>query len=54
MTIISLGDSGYIVNIIPSSVQIPHVVYKYLPDIGLVATDNQSFVLNINEFGDKS
>ncbi|HPR07482.1 MAG TPA: hypothetical protein PLI17_12695, partial [Denitromonas sp.] len=53
-TIVDLGDSGYVVNLIESRVDIDAVTYKYLSNIGLVATDGKSFVLNINEFGAKS
>jgi hypothetical protein len=54
VTIADLGDSGYIVNIVDSAVVIDSVSYKYTSDAGLVATDNKSFTLNINEFGVKS
>lgn len=53
-TIADLGESGYIVNIVNSAVNVDKVSYKYLKDVGLVATDNENFVLNINEFGVKS
>lgn len=53
-TVVDLGDSGYVVNIIDSRVDIDAVTYKYLSDIGLVVTDGKSFVMNINEFGVKS
>jgi hypothetical protein len=54
VTIVDLGDSGYIVNMVNSDVNINSVCYKYTSDNGLVATDNKSFILNINEFGVKS
>ncbi|MGI1679404.1 MAG: hypothetical protein K6L75_11765 [Cellvibrionaceae bacterium] len=54
MTIVDLGESGYIVNVVNSDVILSEVNYKYLRDFGLVATDDKSFVLNINEFGVKS
>ncbi|TVO66873.1 hypothetical protein [Denitromonas ohlonensis] len=52
-TIVDLGDSGYVVNVIDSCVDIDAVTYQYLSNIGLVATDGKSFVLNINEFAAK-
>ena len=54
ITIIDLSDSGYITNLIDQEVNLDKVIYKYAPGIGLVATDNNGFSLNINEFGAKS
>ena len=53
-TIMDLAESGYIVNIIDSGVELENVRYRYTQDVGLVATDNKDFSLNINEFGSKS
>ncbi len=53
-TVVDMGESGYIVNVIDSGVNIDNVVYKYISDVGLVATDNRNFILNINEFGARS
>jgi hypothetical protein len=53
-TIVNLGDSGFITNIISSSAEIDKVSYKYQQDTGLVATDGVNFRLDINEFGVKS
>lgn len=53
-TIVDVAESGFIVNVIDPSVVLEQVCYKYVQDIGLVATDNRSFSLNINEFGSKS
>jgi len=53
-TIIDAADSGYITNIIDANVNIENVIYKYEQGVGLVATDNNGFLLNINEFGTKS
>jgi len=53
-TVVDLGESGYIVNIVDPTVNLESVSYKYLRDIGLVATDNKNFILDINEFGAKS
>lgn len=54
MTIIDLAESGYIVNIIDSRVDLGQVTYRYLDNKGLAAVDDQGFVLDINEFGPKS
>lgn len=53
-TIADLGESGYIVNVLPNDVDIHDIIYKYEGGVGLVATDNKGFSLNINEFGIKS
>lgn len=49
-TIIDVGDSGYIVNILPVDVNIEQLAYKMVKE-RLVLTDNKSFTLDINEFG---
>jgi hypothetical protein len=54
LTIIDVAESGYIVNVVDRSVALENVVYSYVKDVGLVATDRQKFSLNINEFGNKS
>ena len=53
-TILDLGESGYIVNLISREVDLDNITYRYVRDVGLVATDDQGFTLNINEFGAKS
>jgi hypothetical protein len=53
-TILDLGESGYIVNLVDSNVDLDRVSYDYQREVGLVATDGKAFVLNINEFGSKS
>lgn len=53
-TIIDLAESGYVVNIVDSSVDLDSVKYDYQRGIGLVATDGKGFAMNINEFGTKS
>ena len=53
-TIIDLADSGYVVSVIPTTTDIEKVSYKYLPEIGQVATDGGDFVLNIDEFTARS
>lgn len=50
-TVIDLAESGYVVNIIDENVDLDDVVYKYLQDTGMVATDGKDFSLDINEFG---
>ncbi len=54
ITIIDLAESGYIVNILDQNIVLADVNYKYLEDIGRVATDGKGFTLDINEFGPKS
>ena len=49
-TIIDLAESGYIANLIPRDVVLENVQYRYLKDVGLVATDDLNFTLDINEF----
>jgi len=53
-TIIDLSESGYIANIIDPEINLDNAIYKYAQGIGLIATDNKGFSLNINEFGSKS
>ncbi|MCW8847039.1 MAG: hypothetical protein OQK99_14515 [Gammaproteobacteria bacterium] len=53
-TIANLAESGYIVNILDTSLDIDKVVYEYKRDVGLIATDHEKFTLNINEFGARS
>ncbi len=53
-TIANVAESGYIVNVIDSDVDLDDVCYRYIGEVGLVVTDGKHFVLNINEFGPKS
>ena len=53
-TIMDLAESGYIVNMVAAEVDLERVRYRYARDVGLVATDEKEFLLNINEFGAKS
>ncbi len=53
-TVIDLAESGYIVNLLDDDLVLENVEYRYLKDVGLVATDGANFMLNINEFGSKS
>ena len=48
------GESAYIVNIISQETVLEHVTYKYIQSVGLTATDDRGFSLNINEIGIKS
>ncbi len=49
-TIIDLGDSGYVVNIIPFDINIEQLFYEN-DERTLIVTNGKSFSLNINEFG---
>ncbi|HUV20993.1 MAG TPA: hypothetical protein VMZ32_04345 [Gammaproteobacteria bacterium] len=53
-TIVDLGESGYIVNIIDSRVKLENVTYRYLRDAGLMVCDGAGFTLDINEFSFRS
>ncbi len=53
-TVIDLAESGYVVNIIDPNVVLEDVRYSYAPGVGLIATDDKGFTLDINEFGSKS
>jgi hypothetical protein len=53
-TIVDLGESGYIVNVIDPAVNSDDVTYQYVRDFGLIATDNDKSMLNMNEFGARS
>lgn len=50
-SIFDLAESGYIVNIIPSDIDIEKLAYKTVDREHLVITDGESFSLGINEFG---
>ena len=53
-TIVDLGESGYIVNIVDPKVILKNVIYQYNRDVGLVVTDGLDFILDINEFSFRS
>ena len=53
-TIIDLSENGYVTNLIGREVDLEKVIYSYARGVGLVATDNEGFSLNINEFGSNS
>ncbi len=50
-TIVDLAESGYIVNFIPSKVNIRDLQYILNQNKRLVVTDGKDFSLDINEFG---
>ena len=54
VTVIDLSESGYVVNLIEPAIGLDKVVYRYVQNVGLIATDDKNFTLNINEFGAKS
>ena len=48
--IISIADSGVIINVIPTEVNLNELMYRISDDRRLVLTDGRSFSLDINEF----
>lgn len=54
ITIIDVAESGFIANVIDPAAVLENVHYKYSQGVGLIATDDKSFTLDINEFGSKS
>ena len=50
-TILDLSESGYIVNLIPSNVNLDELRYEMFERSELFLTDGRDFRLNINEFG---
>jgi hypothetical protein len=53
ITVFDLAESGYIVNVIDSAVNLELVTYRYSRESGLIATDEREFSLNINEYSMK-
>ena len=51
---IHLGDSGYIVNLIPKATELEKIKYQYISSVGLLATDGAAFKLDISEFSFKT
>ncbi len=51
ITVIDLAESGYVVNLVATNVNLDDVTYKYRQETGMVATDGKDFSLDINEFG---
>lgn len=49
--IVGLADSGHVVKVIPSGVNLDELEYRISPDKHLVVTDGRGFSLDINEFG---
>lgn len=51
--LIGLGDSGFIINILPLAADIDAAIYTFTRDGEMVVTDGKNFSLDINEFGSK-
>lgn len=51
---IHLGDSGYIINLIPNTTNLADIKYQYISNTGLIVTDGQKFKLDISEFSFKT
>ena len=49
--IISLTDSGNIINVIPAATKLEAVTYKMSEDNRLIVTDGEHLSLDVNEFG---
>lgn len=49
-TILSLAESGYIVNVLPQSVDIDSLKYQTVDRTYLAVVDDKGFELEINEF----
>ncbi len=49
--LVTIGDSGYIMNVIPETVSIEDLVYVNTEDNKLIVSDGKEFKLDINEFG---
>ncbi len=49
--IISLIDSGNIINVIPAATKLEAVAYKMSEDNRLIVTDGEHLSLDVNEFG---
>ena len=50
VTIIDVGNCGYVVNLIPSSVEIESLSYVKAYEKNLAITDGAEFSLDVNEF----
>ncbi|NNM13659.1 MAG: hypothetical protein HKO58_05000 [Gammaproteobacteria bacterium] len=53
-TFINIGECGCIVNLVPDSVDLDKVFYKYIAPSGLIVSDGKSFKLDISEFSFKT
>ena len=49
-TILDLAESGYIVNLIPASVNLDDLKYETIDRSFLTLTDGKGYTLDINEF----
>ncbi len=52
-TILHLAESGYIVNLLPSTVDIDELKYETIDREFLAISDGKGYLLDINEFGTK-
>ena len=52
-TILDLAESGYIVNLLPSTVDIDELKYETIDRTFLAISDGKGYLLDINEFGIK-
>ncbi|MGB5490165.1 MAG: hypothetical protein WBM76_04995 [Woeseiaceae bacterium] len=52
-TILDLSESGYIVNLIPSTIDIDELRYETIDRTFLAISDGKGYLLDINEFGTK-
>ena len=50
VTFIDLAESGYTVNIVGQEVVLDEVIHKHHSGVGLVATDEKAFMLDIDKF----
>lgn len=51
--IIRIGESGFVINIIPPEVNIDELIYAYTEENKMVVTDNKEFSMDISEFKGK-
>ena len=49
--IISLAESGYVINVLPANAEIQNAQYTKTQENRLVVSDGKTFSLDINEFG---
>ncbi|MBN1551940.1 hypothetical protein JW979_10740 [bacterium] len=49
--IISLSDSGNIINVLPAAADLEETNYRQSEEKRLIVTDEKSFTLDVNEFG---
>lgn len=49
--LVTIGDSGYVMNVIPENVLIEDLDYVTTADNKLIVSDGKDFSLDVNEFG---